>query len=126
MSAPTIADRLRRRFILLTTDPDMIARLRQAMPADWEMTVTRDLDEIGDWHDILLYRFILMDLDEAQAFEPQEIVQRLRMEYQLNIAVFCFGGDPALRETLRMLRADRFFDREEMIAKLPMFLQRYG
>jgi hypothetical protein len=126
MPAPTIADRLKRRFILLTADADMVARLRQALSAGWEMMVVRDLDEIGGWHDILLYRFVLMDLDEAEAFDPKAIMQRLRMEYQLNIAVFCFGGNPGLRETLRLMRADRFFERDEIAGKLPLFLEKYS
>lgn len=126
MPQPTIAERLRRRFILLSTDAGMEQTLRARLPPGWEMVVVRDLDEVGDWNDILLYRFILLDLDETQAFDPQEVVRRLRMEHLLNIAVLCFGGDRALRDTMRWLRADRFFEREEIVQRLPEFLESYG
>lgn len=126
MPQPTIAERLRRRFILLSTDPGLEQALRAGLPPQWEMVVARDLDEVGDWNDILLYRFILLDLDETDAFDPEEIIRRLRMEHLLNIAVFCLGGDPALRDTMRLLRADRFFEREEIVQRLPEFLRQYG
>lgn len=126
MPQPTIAERLRRRFILLSTDAGMEQTLRARLSPGWEMVVVRDLDEVGDWNDILLYRFILLDLDETQAFDPQEVVRRLRMEHLLNIAVLCFGGDRALRDTMRLLRADRFFEREEIVQRLPEFLESYG
>lgn len=126
MAVPTVAERLQRRFILMTADAAMMEALRAAVPAGWEMIVVRDLEEIGDWNDILLYRFILLDLDEQNAFDPQEIIRRLRMEYLLNIAVFCFGGDRERRDTMRLLRADRFFDREEIVRMLPEFLKQYG
>jgi hypothetical protein len=47
------------------------------------------------------------------------------MEYQINLPVFCFGGDEDIRDEMRLSRADRFFDREEMLERLPEFLRQY-
>lgn len=126
MAGATVTERLKRRFILMTTDAAMTEALRAIVPAGWEMIVVRDLEEIGDWNDILLHRFILLDLDEQDAFDPESVIRQLRMEYLLNIAVFCFGGSRERRDTMRLLRADRFFDREEIVEKLPEFLEGYG
>ncbi len=126
MAEPTIAKRLQRRFILMTSDTAIEARLGAEMPDGWEMMVVRSLEEVGDWVDILLYRFILLDLDATQDFDPVEIIRDLRTEHMLQIAVFCFGGDPALRDEMRMNRADRFFERDEIVARVRSFLQQYG
>ncbi|MHB8347329.1 MAG: hypothetical protein ACYDHM_09110 [Acidiferrobacterales bacterium] len=126
MGEPTIAKRLQRRFILMTSDADIEALLRAAVPDGWEMVATPSLEEIGDWADILLYRFILMDLDATQGFDPVEVVHDLRTQHMLQTAVFCFGGDPALRDAMRLNRADRFFEREEIAGRLGSFLQQYG
>lgn len=126
MAEPTVARRLERRFILMTSDAAIGERLRAAMPGDWQMTVVQNLEDVGDWSDILLYRFILIDLDTAQDFDPVEVMRELRTGYLLQTAVFCFGGDAALRDEMRMNRADRFFERDEIVTRLGSFLQQYG
>ena len=126
MTEPTVARRLERCLILMTTDHAFEARVRALLPAEWSLRCTDDLDALGEWSDVLLYRFMLLDLDEVEAFDPPEVIRALRMEYQINLAVFCFGGDEALRDEMRLLRADRFFDRDELIDKLPLFLEHYG
>jgi hypothetical protein len=126
MARPTIEKRLQRRFIVMSTDAGMIEALRAHVPADWEMVVATDLDQLGDWGEILLYRFLLLDLDEIDAFDPLDVIRAIRTEHMLQIAVFCFGGDSELRDEMRLARADRFFDRGEMVAVLPQFLNQYS
>ncbi len=126
MAEPTVAKRLQRRFIVMTTDEAMRTQLGACVPPGWEMVVVRDLAEIGEWADILLYRFILIDLDDAGIAEPVETMRDLRMQYMLQIAVFCFGGDTNLRDEMRLNRADRFFERTDIIERLPQFLEQYG
>lgn len=126
MSEPTIERRLQRKFILMTANRDVQAALAAQVGEGWEMVTVTDLDQIGDWHEILLFRFLLLDLDEVDAFDPLDVINVLRREYMLNIAVFCFGGDADIRDEMRMARADRFFDREEIVVRLPQFMQQYG
>lgn len=125
MPEPTIEERLRRRFIVMSADSEMCAELRAQVPEDWEMVTVTDLDEVGEWNDILLHRFIVLDLDEVEAFDPLDVIGQLRMEYQINTPVLCFGGDADLQEEMRLARADRFFTREEMVQRLPQFLAQY-
>ncbi len=126
MATPTIAARLRRRFLLMTTDVAVRERLQAQVPTDWEMVAITSLDEAGDWNEILLYRFLLLDLDEVEAFDPIDVIRTLRMEYLLQIAVLCFGGDTDIQDEMRMSRADRFYAREEIVAVLPQFLAQYA
>jgi DNA-binding response OmpR family regulator len=126
MAKPTIERRLERKFILMTADAEMRAALQARVPSGWEMVVATDLDDIGDWAEILLYRFLLLDLDEVDAFDPLDVIRALRMQHQVNIAVFCFGGDQDIRDEMRLNRADRFYEREQIAAMLPQFLEQYG
>ncbi|MGA7799967.1 MAG: hypothetical protein WCC36_04075 [Gammaproteobacteria bacterium] len=126
MSEPTIERRLQRRFVLMTADTDMVQRLQRKVPAGWEMVVATDVDELGDWHDLLLYRFLLLDLDEVDAFDPLDVIRVVRSQYQINLAVFCFGGEEDLQDEMRLARADRFFSRAEIPDKLTQFLDQYG
>lgn len=126
MSEPTIERRLQRKFILMSADPEMRERVAELAGEDWEVVTVTDLEQIGDWHEILLHRFLLLDLDEIDAFDPLDVINLLRREYMLNIAVFCFGGDEDIRDEMRISRADRFFDRDELLAMLPEFLKQYG
>ena len=126
MASPTIAARLKRRFLLMTTDVALRERLMAQVPADWEMVVITSLEEAGDWDEILLYRFLLLDLDEVEAFDPIDVIRTLRMEYLLQIAVLCFGGDADIQDEMRLSRADRFYTREEIVTVLPQFLAQYA
>ncbi len=126
MVEPTIERRLQRRFILMTRDDALRQSLVAQVPEDWEMVSVDDLQEIGDWHEILLHRFLLIDLDEYDAFDPLDVIHLLRREYLVNIAVFCFGGEQDIRDEMRMARADRFFDRDAIAAMLPVFLRQHG
>ncbi|AGA34867.1 hypothetical protein TVNIR_3230 [Thioalkalivibrio nitratireducens DSM 14787] len=126
MTEPTIARRLERRLILMTRDPGMIRAVEALVEPPWQIVTTTDLDALGAWNELLLYRFLLLDLDEVEAFDPLDVIRILRMEYQINLPVFCFGGDEDIQDEMRLSRADRFFDREEMLARLPEFLRQYG
>ncbi len=125
MATPTIEARLKRKFILMSRDGALIQALRQALPEGWEMVETLDLEELGGFQDVLLYRFILLDLDEAEAFDPVEVIRQVRMELMINTPIFCFGGDAALRDEARLNRADRFFERGEMVDKMRLFCDQY-
>lgn len=126
MSEPTIERRLQRRFVLMSTDGDMVQRLQRWVPEGWEMVTVTDVDDLGDWHELLLYRFLLLDLDEIDAFDPLDVIRVIRTQYQINLAVFCFGGDEDLQDEMRLSRADRFFSRDEIADRLPQFLEQYG
>lgn len=126
MAAPTIEARLQRKFIVMTRDAALLSALRAALPEGWKMIEALDLDEIGEFQDILLHRFILLDLDETGAFDPVEAIRRVRMEYMLNVPIFCFGGAAEVRDEARLSRADRFFGRAEIAEKLPLFCGQYG
>ncbi len=126
MAGPTIAARLERRFLVMTTDVALRETLSALVPPDWEMVAITSLDEAGDWNEILLYRFLLLDLDEVEAFDPIDVIRTLRMEYLLQIAVLCFGGDADIQDEMRMSRADRFYTREQIVTVLPQFLAQYA
>ncbi len=125
MPEPTIARRLERRIILMTRDSEMQSRLHACIEPPWELVSVTDLEDLGSWNEVLLYRFMLLDLDEVEAFDPLDVIRTLRMEYQINLPVFCFGGDDDIQDEMRLSRADRFFTREEMIERLPEFLRQY-
>jgi hypothetical protein len=126
VSAPTIQDRLARRLIVMSTDPGLLAALDAALPEGWSMTVCTDLDQVGEYQDVLLHRFLLLDLDESAAFDPLAVIGQVRVDMLLNLAIFCFGGDAALRDRARLARADRFFERGEIVGKLPVYCDQYG
>jgi hypothetical protein len=126
MAQPTIASRLRRRYLLMSCDTGLESQLHAALPEKWEMIVVTALDEMGGFEEILQHRFMLLDLDEAEAFDPLEVLRELRVELMLNLPVFCFGGDQNLRDAARLARADRFFERDEIVGKVPGFCVQYG
>ncbi len=125
MAEPTIEARMQRRYILMTTDQDMLARFRALTPEGWTAVVVTDLEDLGAWNELLLHRFLVMDLDEFDAFDPLDVIRILRREHQINIPVFCFGGDEDIQDEMRLARADRFFSREEMLEMLPRFFEQY-
>ena len=126
MAIPTPASRLQRRFIVMSGDASLVARLSDALPPGWAMAATRHLATLGGFHDILQYRFILLDFDDYEAFDPLDVIRQVRMELMLNIAIICFGGAPDVRDEARLARADRFFERAEIIDKMKLFCEQYG
>ncbi|MHB1951387.1 MAG: hypothetical protein ACYCQK_07920 [Acidiferrobacteraceae bacterium] len=125
MTEPTIARRLERRFILLTTDSAFQAEVESVTPPLWSMQPAADLGSLGDWNDILLYRFLVLDADDP-GIDAVDVVTQLRTELMLQIPVFSFGGSPSLRDDLRLARADRFYDRSELTQILPRFFSQYA
>ena len=124
MAEPTIAARLQRKYIVISTDDALVERLRAATPHGWEMVHARDLHELGEFQDVLLHRFLLLDL-EAE-IDAIETIREIRTELMLNIAIFCFGGSAALRDEARLNRADRFFERSEIVEKMLLYCDQYG
>ena len=126
MSEPTIERRLQRKYIVMSANAAMLEQLAGLTPEGWEMVQITDLDDIGDWHEVLLHRFILLDLDEVEAFDPLDVIRILRTQFQINVPVFCFGGDEDIQDEMRLARADRFFSQEEMLEMLPQFCEQYS
>ena len=125
MTSPTVESRRRRRFILLSTDDTLAAALRAALPEGWEMVVTDDVDTLGGFAEILQHRFILLDLED-RALDPLAAIAHLRRDLMLNVAIFCLGGSQELRDSARLARADRFFERTEAAQRMQQFCTQYG
>jgi hypothetical protein len=126
MAQPTIESRLRRRFILMSRAAGLEGELRAALPDKWEMIAATALDDVGGFEEILQHRFMLLDLDESDAFDPLEVLGELRVDLMLNLPVFCFGGAAATRDAARLARADRFFERDEIVGRVAGFCAQYG
>jgi len=125
VAEPTIETRLLKRFIVMTTDKSMTDELTMLVHDPWQMHIETDLDNIGDWNDVLLYRFLLLDLDEVEAFDPLDVIRLIRMQFQINLPVFCFNGDETIQQEMRLSRADRFFSRHQMLDMAPKFFAQY-
>lgn len=110
----------------MSGDSRLESELRAALPQKWEMITATALDAIGGFEEILQHRFMLLDLDESEAFDPLDVLHELRVDLMLNLPVFCFGGTPPLRDAARLARADRFFTREEISERLRGFCEQYG
>ncbi|RMD70336.1 MAG: hypothetical protein D6819_04550 [Gammaproteobacteria bacterium] len=119
---PTVEARLKRRFILMTEDRSLIDDLQKKVPEGWEMVVAADLESLGDWHAILLHRFLILDL-QGMACDPLEVVETLRRDYLLNIPIFCLGEQD---RALKAMGADRFFPRAGFSARLADLCRPFG
>jgi DNA-binding response OmpR family regulator len=124
MATPTVATRLQRRVACISADDALGATLEAALPEGWAITRVTDIAALGDFADILQYRFLILDLD-ADAFDPLDVIDTLRREMMLNIAILCIGGDPAQRDAARLARADRFFERDAAVGVLQQFCGQY-
>lgn len=124
MAEPTVASRLRRRFALISADTALGAQLEAALPEGWEIIKAADIAALGDFAAILQYRFLILDLD-ADAFDPLDVIDTVRRELMLNVAMVCVGGDQALRDAARLARADRFFGRDAAVAVMLQFCRQY-
>lgn len=124
MAEPTIAARLQRKYIVISPDDSIVKRLGAATPQGWEMVHAQDLHQLGEFQDVLLHRFLLLDLEGET--DPIETIREIRTELMLNIAIFCFGGSAELRDEARLNRADRFFERSEIVDKMLLYCDQYG
>jgi len=122
----SIQDRLRKRFLWMSSDEGLRAEVEGRLLPGWEMESGLDLEDFGDWQEILLRRFLLLDLEDPAIADPIGIIDTLRREYQLNIPIFCFGGDENRRLEARQARADRFFTRTEIADRLADFQKQFG
>jgi CheY-like chemotaxis protein len=125
VATPTIASRLRRRFILVSEDEALERELRAALPEAWEMAVTTDLDAIGGFDELLQHRFLLLDLDRPGT-DPVATIEHVRRDLMLNLAIVCLGGEQRLRDRARLARADRFYGRTEAAAAMRGFCEQFG
>ncbi len=123
---PSIDDRMKRRLLWVSSDQDLIAAARSVLPEGWELNAGTSLEDFGEWQDILLHRFLVLDLGAALDEDPVELVDTVRREYQINIPIFCYGGSPEQRAAARSARADRFFDRDEILLYLQDFVRQFG
>ncbi len=113
MSAgPTIADRLRRRVLVMSPDATLAERVAEVLGGEWEVERVDTIDALEEWHELLLRRFMVLDLEAGGAYDPLDVVERIRLEYQINLPIFCIGGEAGLRAEVIASRADRALERE--------------
>ncbi|MEF8792796.1 hypothetical protein [Thiohalorhabdus sp.] len=122
---PTINRRLQPGFIIVTTDESLVRELQGVAGDDWEVLAVAAIEDAGEWNEILLYRFILLDLDSC-AGDPAEQVRSLRQESMVNTPVIGVGGTKEEANRVRPQGADRFFARDEIADTLPDFLAALG
>lgn len=127
MTSPTIAARLQHKMLLMTDDQTLVDAVQQVLPEGWQLLVTLDLDTLDSYAALLLYRFVFLDLDLlTDDFDPQEVLRKIRMEWMLNVPVFCFGGSEGEREEARLNRGDRFFERAEVVERVLQYCGQFG
>jgi len=127
MIEPTIKERLSKRFIFMTANSELIDQAQRiSEEKGWTLVVSTDLESIGEWSDVLLHRMLFLDLDEIDRYDPLDVIRQIRMEYQINIPVICFGGDQEIQNEMRVSRADRFFSPGQLSEVIPMFLDQYN
>lgn len=124
MVQPTVASRLQRRIAFISSDLALGATLRAALPAGWEIVQVQDLAALGDFAAVLQYRFLLLDLDDT-AVDALDLIDAVRRELMLNIAILCIGGEVAMRDAARLARADRFFERRAAVEVVQQFCAQY-
>jgi len=122
----TIEARLARKLIVFSSDVALREALTAALPPGWQASFARSAAEVGEFQDVLLHRFALLDLEPDEGADPVETVREIRGEMLLNIPIFCFGGDAATRDGARLARADRFFERTEIVARLPALCESFA
>lgn len=125
-AAPSIARRRERRCILLSADPMLRTAVEAALPSDWALSAATALEEVGGFADVLLHRFVLLDLDAAGGVDAAAELERLRGEWMLNVPVFCLGGEAQARDAARLARADRFFERDALGVQLPALCEAFA
>lgn len=126
MTAPSIDSRLRRRVLLMSADAGVGHALRARLAPGWEMIEALDIDAVGGFADVLQLRFVLIDLDTGDARGAIDAIARIRTELMVNVPIFCFGGDAAARGEARMSGADRLFERDTLVERLPEFCVQFG
>lgn len=124
MTQPTIASRLERRLVLVSSDAALARTLDAALPERWQITRTTDPASLGDFAEVLQHRFMLLDLDDPE-IDALDVIDTVRRQLMLNIAILCLGGDAAQRDAARLARADRFFERDAAVTVMRQFCEQY-
>ena len=124
MAQPTVASRLERRFLLVSSDAALAQELEAELPERWQITRTTDPASLDGFAEILQHRFMLLDLDDPD-IDALDVIDTVRRELVLNIAIFCIGGDAAQRDAARLARADRFFERAAAVTVMRQFCAQY-
>ncbi|MGH8737235.1 MAG: hypothetical protein ACREU5_03145 [Burkholderiales bacterium] len=123
---PTVAERLARKLIVFTRDEALREDVASSLPEGWQASYAASVAEVGEFQQVLLYRFVLLDLEPRDGSDPLDTVREIRSEMLLNIPIFCVGGDPAVRDAARLARADRFFERSGLAALLPRLCEGFA
>jgi ActR/RegA family two-component response regulator len=123
---PTLEARLARKLIVFSRDPALREDVARSLPHGWQASYAGSAAEVGEFADVLLHRFALLDLEPGDGSDAIETVREIRGEMLLNIPIFCFGGDAAARDAARLARADRFFERGELGAMLPRLCEGFA
>jgi len=126
MAAPTVESRLRRRILLMTPRAGVADNVRAALPEGWDLVCATEPGAVGGLEELIQFRMVLLDLAAADGWWPVDVVTELRSELLLNVPILCFDGDDQARDEARLARADRFFDRDELMEKLPQFCAQLG
>lgn len=126
MAAPTVESRLRRRVLLMTPRAGIAEVVRAALPEGWDLVCTIEPEAAGGLEELIQFRMVLLDLAAADGWWPVDVVTQLRSDLLLNVPILCFDGDDETRDEARLARADRFFERDELMAKLPQFCAQLG
>ena len=116
---PSVAERLARKLIVFSGDAALREDIARSLPEGWQASYAASASDVGEFQDVLLHRFALLDLEPGDGSDPVETVREIRSEMLLNIPIFCVGGTAAARDAARLARADRFFERGELAALLP-------
>ena len=122
----TLAERLARKVIVFSADPALREVVAGSLPAGWQASYAASAADAGEFQEVLLHRFALIDLEPGDGSDPVETVREIRSEMLLNIPIFCVGGDAAARDAARLARADRFFERAELAALLPKLCEGFA
>jgi hypothetical protein len=122
----TVAERLARKVIVFSADPALREAVAGSLPEGWQASYASNAADVGEFQEVLLHRFALLDLEPGDGSDPVETVREIRSEMLLNIPIFCVGGDAAARDAARLARADRFFERGELAALLPRLCEGFA
>lgn len=122
----TVAARLVRKLIVFSCNPALREEVAGSLPTGWQASYAESVAQVGEFQEVLLHRFALLDLEPGEDSDPVETVREIRSEMLLNIPIFCVGGDTATRDAARLARADRFFERSELAALLPKLCEGFA
>ncbi|MFZ1910153.1 MAG: hypothetical protein WAU52_13820, partial [Burkholderiales bacterium] len=86
---PTIAARLARKLIVFSHDAALREDVARSLPEGWQASYAASASDVGEFQDVLLHRFALLDLEPGDGSDPVETVREIRSGMLLNIPIFC-------------------------------------